>query len=553
MSDSFTSIDRDIFQHQLVGIAEEMSRALRRSAYSSIIWDMYDYACAMFTPEGEMLAQSETVTAQLGTMASAFGYIQKAIPLREWKPGDVLICNDPYKGCTHTPDITLFSPVFHDGELIAVTSTIAHHIDIGGRFPSTTAIDNVEVFAEGLIFPPIRFIEEGRQNQTVVAFIESNVRYPRACLGDLRAQVAGCRTAERRLGELARQYGNEGFRQLTAATLDYGDRYTRSVITDLADGVYEAETLIEDSISSEELIRIRVKAIVDGDRISVDFTGSSDQRRCALNCPWSSTISLTSYAMKCLLAPDIPQNGGCNRPISVQAPLGSILNPRRPAAVGSRHYVQQAVADVIIKALSPAVPARGVAGSQISFPVFRAGGLDDRAGTVRQGGPKPFVIMDIIGGGMGGSEMCDGLNAVDTHGGNCGLLSAEVMETCSPIRVLKSALIAGSGGDGEHRGGLGIERIYEVLCSMTVGSAKLQQSHDETAPWGAAGGQPGRKGVVINNPGTPEEVVMPPRSKHMTYKRGDVVVVRSAGGGGYGEPERRSIDDRAKDKAEGYV
>jgi N-methylhydantoinase B len=551
VSGDFATINRDIFQHQLVGIAEEMSRALRRSAYSSIIWDMYDYACAMFTPAGEMLAQSETVTAQLGTMATAFGHLREAIPLDTWKPGDIFICNDPYKGCTHTPDIALFSPVFNDGELIAVTSTIAHHIDIGGRFPSTTAIDNVEVFAEGLIFPQIHFIEEGRQNPTVTAFIESNVRYPQACLGDLRAQVAGCRTAERRLAELAREHGNEGFRRLAAATLDYGERYTRSVVAGFADGVYETETLIEDDISSDELIRVRVKAKIEGDSISIDFTGSSEQRRCALNVPWSSTVSLTSYALKCLLAPDIPQNGGCNRPLSISAPEGSILNPRRAAAVGSRHYVAQAVADVILKALAPVVPTRSAAGCQISFPVFRAGGIDDRP--QNRGGPKPFVIMDIIGGGMGGSSVADGLNAVDTHGGNCSLLSAEVMETFSPVRVLKSALIPGSGGRGEHRGGLGIERVYEILSSTAVGSAKLQQASRKTAPWGAAGGGFGSKGSVVYNPGTSEQIVSPPRSKHTVFKRGDIIAVRSAGGGGYGDPKRRNRTIRAKDKAEGYI
>ncbi|CAM3617757.1 Hydantoinase B/oxoprolinase domain-containing protein [Bordetella sputigena] len=551
MSQESATIDRDIFQHQLVGIAEEMSRALRRSAYSSIIWDMYDYATAMFTPEGEMLAQSETVTAQLGTMATALSHLRQAIPLETWKPGDVLICNDPYKGCTHTPDITLFSPVFNDGELIAVASTIAHHIDIGGRFPGTTVVDNVEVFAEGLIFPQVRFIEEGRQNPIVTAFIESNVRYPKACFGDLRAQVAGCRTAERRLAELAQQHGNAGFRRLAAATLDYGERYTRAVIAELPDGRYEAETRVENNISSDELIRVRAGITIQGDTISVDFAGSSDQVGCALNVPWSSTVSLTTYALKCLLTPDIPQNGGCNRPVSISAPEGCILNPRRAAAVGSRHYIAQAVADAVLKALAPVVPAHSAAGAHISFPIFRAGGMDDRPQLTT---PKPFAILDIIGGGMGGSRVADGLNAVDTHGGNCSILSAEVMETFSPVRVLKSALIPGSGGDGMRRGGLGIERVYEILCTSAVGSAKLQQSSVETAPWGAEGGAPGAAGEIVYNPGkADEQMTTAARSKPQIYKRGDVIVIRSAGGGGYGDPARRGEDDRARDAEQGYI
>lgn len=551
MRKDFAMIDRDIFQRQLVGIAEEMSRALRRSAYSSIIWDMYDYATAMFTPQGEMLAQSETVTAQLGTMATALNHLRKAIPLQTWKPGDVLMCNDPYKGCTHTPDITLFSPVFNDGELIAVAATIAHHIDIGGRFPSTTVIDNVEVFAEGLIFPQVRFIEEGRQNPTITAFIESNVRDPKACFGDLRAQVAGCRTAERRLAELAQQHGNEGFRRLAAASLDYGERYTRSVIAGLPDGTYQAETLVENGVSSDELIRVRANVVIQDDSISVDFAGSSDQVRCALNVPWSSTVSLTSYALKCLLTPDIPQNGGCNRPVTISAPEGSILNPRRAAAVGLRHFVSQAVADCVLKSLALVVPARSAAGAHISFPVFRAGGLDDRP---QNATPKPFAMLDMLGGGMGGSRAADGLNAVDTHGGNCSIMSAEVMETFSPVRVLRSALIPGSGGDGTHRGGLAIERVYEILCTSAVGSARLQQASDQTAPWGAADGNSGAAGSIVYNPGAlDEQVVISMRGTTRIYKRGDIIAVRSAGGGGYGDPKLRSERDRARDAAEGYV
>jgi N-methylhydantoinase B len=548
-----TSIDRDIFQHQLAGIAEEMSQALRRSSHSSIIWDMYDYACAIFTPGGELLAQAETITAQLGTMSTALRHMCAAIPLAEWRPGDAMVCNDPYRGCTHTPDITVFSPVFQDGELIAITSTIAHHIDIGGRFPCTTAIENEEVFGEGLIFPPVR-IEEGFQmNPIVQAFVTANVRDPNACLGDLRAQIAGCRTAERRLQELAGGLGNVHFATLAADVLDYGERYVRGMLQSWPDGRYEAEILMEDGIGAPEHIRIKVAVTIAADTIDVDFTGTSEQRRCALNCPWSSTISLTTYAVKCLTAPDTPLNDGFNRPIRVHAPLGSLLNPRRPAAVGSRHFAQQAVADVLLKALAPLLPERSAAGCQISFPTFRAGGIDDRLPDEQGDGGRAYRIMDIIGGGMGGSSGADGMNAVDTHGGNCGLLSAEVMESFSPVRVLESRLVPGSGGDGKHRGGLAIERAYEVLAGMAVCASQRQQAEDETAPWGAAGGAPGGKSLAVLFAGTPRERVLAARTRHMVLHRGDVVRVRAAGGGGYGDPAERSVEDRARDIAEGYV
>ena len=203
MPTNIDPITRDVFQQQLVGIAEEMSMALRRAAFSSIIWDMYDYSCGLFTPDGEMMAQAETIPAQLGIMSTALSHMTKAVPLETWKPGDVLVCNDPFRGCTHTMDIVLFSPVFFDGKIVAVTSTIAHHIDIGGKIPGTEAADNIEIFAEGLILPPLKLLEEGRPNQAIFDIVAANVRDPHSCQGDLRAQIAGCRTGERRIAELS--------------------------------------------------------------------------------------------------------------------------------------------------------------------------------------------------------------------------------------------------------------------------------------------------------------------------------------------------------------
>lgn len=554
MTQAIDSIDRDIFQHQVGGVVEEMSKALRRSAYSSVVWDMYDYACALFTTEGEMLAQSQTIPAQLGTMGTALSHMLRAIPLDTWKPGDVFICNDPYRGCTHTMDITLFSPVFSKGEIIAITSTIAHHIDIGGAVPCSTSVNLAEVFGEGIIFPQTRLIDAGEPSQVVFDFVTSNVRDPRACLGDLRAQIAGCRTAERRLADLASDYGNDVFRKLAVECLDYGERYVRNVISGFPDGTYEAEVLVEDGVTRPERIRIKVKATVAGDTIDIDFTGSSAQRPFSLNCPWSSTVSLTTYALKCLTSPLVPQNEGCNRPITIRAPLGSLVNPERPAAVGHRHFIAQSCADAVLKALSPLVPDRDAAGCQISFPLLFIGGKDDRPPVRRRTNrPTNYQIMDTIGGGMGGSSAGDGLSAVDVHGSNCAILSAEVMETMSPIRVLRSSLIPGSGGDGQHRGGLSIERDYELLSEEAVYAVILQQSNDDTAPWGARGGKPGGKSQTVLNPGSAREQRLPPRFPATTLKRGDVIRMRAAGGGGYGDPKLRTREERERDRREGYV
>lgn len=546
-------ISRDVFQQQLVGIAEEMSMALRRAAFSSIIWDMYDYACGLFSLDGQMIAQAKTIPAQLGIMSTALDHMFRAIPRESWKPGDVLVCNDPFRGCTHTMDIVLFSPVFFDGEMVAITSTIAHHVDIGGKIPCTEAADNIEIFAEGLILPPLKLVEEGRPNKAIFDIVAANVRDPASCQGDLRAQIAGCRTGERRLAELYARHGRDRADALTRACLDYAETYLRRVIAAMPDGRYEASVLMEDDVTGEDPIRLAVAVTVRGDGLEVDFTGSSAQRDNALNCPVASTLSMVHYAVKCIAAPEIAQNEGCNRPVRLTVPERSILNPARPAAVSVRHLTQQTVADVVLKAMAPLAGNRIAAGSHISFPTFGAGGFDDRPEKKRGNEAPYYIISDIVGGGMGGTAMGDGLDAIDTHGGNCALLSAEVMETLSPLRVLKTELVPGSGGKGRHRGGLGIERDYQFLSERTIVGAYVQQTRADTQPWGLDGGGPGAPAGITYNPGRPDERKLSSKIIGLPVRRGDVLRFRGAGGGGYGDPARRDPALAAHDAAEGLA
>jgi N-methylhydantoinase B len=546
-------ITRDVFQRALVGIAEEMSMALRRAAYSSIIWDMYDYACGLFTPDGEMMAQAKTIPAQLGIMSTALKHMYAAIPRETWKPGDVMVCNDPYRGCTHTMDIVLFSPVFVDGKLVAVTSTIAHHVDIGGKIPGTEAADNQEIFAEGLILPPLRLVDGGEPVQAIFDIVAANVRDPRGNLGDLRAQIAGCRTGERRIAELWKRYGSDEAAALTAACIDYAEIYMRRVVSDMPNGVYEAAVLMEDDVATDDPIRIKVAVTVAGDELTVDFAGTSAQRDNALNNPIASTISMVHYAVKCIVAPDIPQNEGCNRPVTLKVPSRSILNPDRPAAVSVRHLTQQMLADCVLRAMAPLAPTRASAGCQVAFPTFAAGGFDDRPGMRRDDGSAPYyVISDIIGGGMGGSAASDGMSAVDTHGGNCAILSAEVMETLSPFRVLRTELVPGSGGRGRHRGGLAIRRDYQMLSSKCIMGAYVQQTRPDTRPWGWDGGEPGRPAGIVLNPDSATAQKLKSKIYGLALKAGDVIRFEAAGGGGWGDPAERDREAGEADRAEGF-
>lgn len=531
------ALTRDVFQNRMIGVAEEMSAALRSAAYSSMIFDMYDYSCAVLTPQGEIIAQAETIAAQLGIMEFACRTIDKKLPISEWGPGDIIICNDPYQGCTHTPDVVLFAPVFNQDKLIAIASTIAHHVDIGGKAPCTTVPDNTEVFGEGLIFPPMRLLTAGEPNQAIFEMLAANVRNPQASLGDLRAQIAGCRIGERRLKEIAGNTGHEEFGLLCTDVLDYGQSYITRSLTPFNGLSSSAELQIEDEVSRAEPMTLRCHASIKDGTVTLDFTGTDDQRAHAMNCPYASTLSMANYAVKAVFAPDVPQNGGAMRPVKIIAPHGSLLNPRRPGAVGSRHYSAQACAEVVLKALRPLSPELGFAGSQVAFPALKAGGFDRRPQRELENGDAPyFVVTDILGGGGGGTSLGTGVSAIDTHGGNCAILSAEMMETICPIRVVSTRLVEDSGGDGAAQGGQSIVRDYEFLSDGLTVNLYIQQVHEDTRPWGDSDGQPGGAGAIIANPDQENQSLLTSKAIGLTPVVGSRVRLQSAGGGGFGKP-----------------
>ena len=353
---------------------------------------------------------------------------------------------------------------------------------------------------------------------------------------------------------LAERYGHEQFAALTKACLDYAETYARRAIAALPDGTAEAQILVEDDVSSLEPFLLHAKVTIKGDEVDVDVTGSGDQRPFSLNNPECSTLSMSHYAVKCVTTPTLAQNEGCVRPITVKMRKGSILDPHRPAAVATRHHTQQALADVVLKAMVPLCPELSAAGSQVSFSAFVLGGHDDRAEVREDDGSQPYyVVSDIVGGGMGASATRDGLTAVDTHGGNCSIISAEVVETISPVRVLRTELVPNSGGTGRHRGGLGILRDFELLTERGMLIGDSQQQRDETAPWGVERGGPGGKAAFVMNPGTDHEEVMLARIPSRIMKRGEVLRVVGSGGGGWGDPEERDEALAVHDLGEGYV
>jgi N-methylhydantoinase B len=519
----------EVLAGALRGVALEMSEVLHRSAYSPVIREMLDFSCALLDAEGRVVAQADDIPAQLGAMARIVSWIERANPPDTWRPGDAFFVNHPYRGAAHTPDIFVFSPLYLDGELVAWGGTCAHHVDVGGRNPGTEGADNSSIFQEGLLLPSVRGMRAGEPVEDVWRLIEANVREPSTTLGDLRAQFAALRTAERRLAQLASRVGRrrllEGMRELQ----DYAERHLRAELRRVPDGAAEAEGFMDDDGAGGPPVRIHARIEKTRDRLLVDLSSTDAQRNGGMNVPIVSTEATVYYAVRCAIGGDAPVNDGFFRPIEIVAPEGSYLNPRPPAAVSVRHLTCQRLADTLLQALGRLVPDRVAAGSFVGFfSIMAAGPSPLHGGTV--------VLQDVLGGGTGGRRGLDGLDAVDTYASNCALLSAEFCETLYPWRIERSELIRGSGGAGRYRGGLGLRRVYRALIGQET-VLYIDQTNPDFAPQGLAGGLPGTPSRLSLRVGRRRRSVP---SKTTTFvPEGAEVVVETAGGGGWGPPEER--------------
>jgi N-methylhydantoinase B len=527
----------------LVATTGEMSESLRRSSYSPIIREMLDYSCAIFTPEGEMTAQTETIPALLGAMAIALRALIEDNPVETLRDGDVFISNDPYRGGTHTPDIHIFMPVFRDGGLVAWTGTLAHHADIGGTNPGTEGFANRSIFEEGLRFPPIRLHEAGRPVTPLLRYIEANVREPRATLGDLRAQVAAVKLGALRVRELIAKYGLATVHAAMHQVLDQTERRLRAAIGARPDGRGTAVGYLDnDGVGGGE-VRIEVAATVRADAVEIDFGGTAPQMGGGLNCSRTAVMAAVLFAVKAVFDPGGLPNSGNARAITVRLPEGTLVNPRYPAAVSLRHLTALRISDTVVRALQELYPETGVAGGFVGFSSLAAEGRHPRTGA-------PTVIQDDLGGGMGGTSTGDGLDAVDTYLGNVAILPAEVCETQYPVRIVRTELVPDSGGAGRHRGGLAIVREYAFTdaCDLV---AYTEQSDPAHAPWPAEGGQAGMPAqlVLARADGTRETIT----KARVLVGPGDRLIVRTGGGGGYGDPRERDPELVARDVREGKV
>jgi N-methylhydantoinase B len=512
----------EIFKNVFHSVAEEMGAALRRSAFSPNIKERRDYSCAVYDADGRVLAMGDHMPVHLGSMPASVAAARAAFPL---EPGDIALLNDPFAGGTHLPDLTMVMPVFLPRERRAsfYVANRAHHADIGGALAGSMGPAR-EIFQEGLRISPVNIFRRGELSKDVMSLLLANVRTPDEREGDLAAQIAACRTGERRLLEIVQKYGEREVSAYGQHLLDYSSAMMRAALRELRAGTYTAEDFLDDDGVSDEPLRIRVRVRIAGPNAEVDFTGSCSQCAGNVNAVEAIAISAVYYVFRCLLSEDVPATSGLMTPIRVIAPAGTIVNARPPAAVaGGNVETSQRMVDTLLRALAKAAPTRIPAASQGTMNNVTLGGKDPRHSGA------PFAYYETIAGGMGARPDRDGASAIHTHMTNSWNTPVEVFEQVYPVRLRKYAIRRGSGGQGQYRGGDGIIREIELLAPTQVG---LLCDRRRRGPYGLAGGHEGTPGKnTIERNGKKREL---PGKCSLFAEAGSVLGIETPGGGGWG-------------------
>ena len=519
---AYDPIKLEIFKHMFAAIPEEMGAVLQRSSYSPNIKERRDFSCALFDAQGRMIAQAAHIPVHLGAMPLS---VQQAIQSLPLNPGDIMILNDPYRGGTHLPDITLVSPIYIEGELFGFAANRAHHADVGGMAPGSMPIAR-ELYQEGLILPPIKLAEAGQLNRGVWEMILANVRTPTERAGDLQAQLAANQRGVQRTQELVARYGKTELQTYSSHLLAYTERMTRALIRNLPDGEYSFQDQLDDDGITNQPVPIRVKIRISGDQAEVDFTGSAAQQQGSVNAVYAITLSAVYYVFRCLLSLDVPNNSGCLAPITVIAPKGSVVNAMHPAPVaGGNVETSQRIVDVLLGALAQAAPGQVPAASQGTMNNTLIGGWDSLRG-------RPFTYYETIGGGMGALPDQTGASATHSHMTNTLNTPVEALEYAYPFQVLQYAIRRASGGAGKFAGGDGILRELLMLCPA---QASLLTERRTSQPYGLNGGRPGACGEnLLTRRGRTSRL---PSKGVFELQKGDILSILTPGGGGYGEIE----------------
>jgi len=535
-------IELEIFKNLYHSIAEEMGAALQRTAFSPNIKERRDYSCAVFDHHGQVIAMGDHMPVHLGSMPMS---VQAAIAAGKMEPGDIVMLNDPFRGGTHLPDITLVAPVYAQGSAGRrrrstgpdfYVASRAHHADVGGAYPGSMGLCR-EIYQEGLRIPPVKLMRRGEMDRDVLSLLLNNVRTPDEREGDLGAQIAACHTGSERLREVCGRYGLERARKAATDLLEYSEELMRAFLKQIPGGEYQAEDFLDNDGIDDRPVKIAVRVTVgqksgtavnkrttDNYIVTVDFAGSDAQVAGSVNAVAAITYSACFYVFRCLLAEDVPAAAGLMRPIRVISPEGTIVNAHPPAAVaGGNVETSQRIVDVLMRALSGAIPDQIPAAASGTMNNLTIGGIDPRTG-------KPFTYYETIAGGMGARPGKNGVSGVHTHMTNSLNTPAEALEYAYPLRVRTYSLRQGSGGVGKFEGGDGIVREIEVLADCEV---TLLADRRSRGPWGLSGAKSGAPGTasIIRKNGMIESM---PGKFSTRLAPGERIRIETPGGGGWG-------------------
>ncbi|RCV64594.1 N-methylhydantoinase B [Methanophagales archaeon] len=516
-------ITLQILKNAFTAIPEEMGAALKRTAYSPNIKERMDASCAIFDAEGRMLAQAEHIPVHLGAMPLTVEFA--LLQFDDLQEGDQIVVNDPYHGGSHLPDITLIKPILYDAELVGYAVNRAHHADVGGMTPGSMPGNSTEIFQEGLIIPPCKLLTRGNENADVFEIIKANTRTPIERIGDIRAQIAANNLGAMRMTENIKKYGVNTYTEFATSIIAYSEKLMRHAITKISGGTYTADDIMDDDGVTDQPVKIAVTLKIADSAIDISFEGTDRQRRGNINAPYAVTLSAVYYVLRCVTDPEIPPNHGCYLPLSINVPAGTLLNPNPPAAVASGNVeTSQRIVDVLLLALHKAMPHKIPAQSQGTMNNVVIGG------TVNG---EEFTYYETIAGGQGASPTKNGADGIHTHMTNTANTPIEALELSYPLRVEHYGLIPDSGGNGKFRGGSGIKRAIKVMVDDATLS--IQSERRKYPPKGLCGGEDGRTGrnyLIRDN----KRIDLPSKVTRQ-LKKGDIVVIETPGGGGYGHAE----------------
>ncbi len=537
-------IQFEVVRSALTQVTEEMAAALRRSAYSTNVKTRQDFSCAFFDRNCRPVSQAFTQPVHLGSFVELIPTSVMNYGADNLEPGDMLVVNNPFGGGSHLNDVTVFGPVHQNGELIGYVASLAHHVDVGGGAPASIGPFR-EIFQEGIIIPPVKLVKRGEINEDLFKLVISQIRSKRVTTGDFRAQIAANTVGARRLMELIDKYGSKDFDRYVEAVIDYTDRRTRSEIAKIPDGTYTEKSFLDFDGFSDDVVNLQVEITVDGENVFFDFDGCDKQRRAPVNSTKAMTFAACAYALRALMAPDMPVNEGFYRHIKMNAKAGTVVHAIHPAPVVGGWETQVRVNDMLFRAFAAGLPKKVPSSTKAMMAQAGFGIIDRETG-------EYHCNYEALAGGYGARANSDGPDAVQQHGQNTENAPVEEVESHFPMRVSRLSLIENSEGPGKYRGGLGMRRDYQFPDDPATFT--ILSDRDIQGPQGIFGGLEGRKAYYILNPDCPNEQSIELSSKCVIdLKPGDTVSFQTPGGGGYGSPFERDPRAVLKDVIGGKI